>query len=376
VTSGVARGFVGWLTRAVVIGWAYRLGRRALGLLATAARSEGALMAELRVLRQENAVLRRQVARVRYEQADRAWFAALSGVIPRSRWAEVFPITPTMLLAWHRRLVAGKYTATRRPLGRPPTAVALKALILRMARENPRWGHERIQGELVKLGHRIAKSTVWNILHDAGIDPAPRRSGPTWRQFLATQARTVIAADFLHVDTVLLRRLYVLIVIEHHTRRLHVAGITAHPDDAWSVQRARELAMTLGERLEWMTFLIRDRGGQFTQAFDAVFESCGLRVLRSPPQAPRANAICERVIVTLRRELLDHVLIVNEAHLHAVLAKYVAHYNAARPHQGITQRCPEDDPDRAPAAVIDLSAARVRRRPVLGGITSEYQIAV
>ena len=332
-------------------------------------------MAEVLVLRQENVVLRRQVARVRYEPGDRAWPAALSVLLPRARWADVFPVAPATLLAWHRRLVAGRYTTTRRPPGRPPTAAAVKALILRMAEENPRWGHERIQGELVKFGHRIAKFTVWQVLHDAGVDPAPRRTGPSWRQFLAVQARTVIATDFLHVDTVLLRRVYEMVFIEHHTRRLHIAGVSAYPDGVWTVQRAREFAMTLGERLERMRFLIRDRGGQFTAAFDAVFESCGPRVLRSPPQSPRANAICERVIGTVRRELLDHVLIVNEAHLHAVLAEYVAHYNAARPHQGVDQRCPEDDPDHIPDAVIDLSAARVCRKPVLGGITSEYQIA-
>ena len=169
--------------------------------------------------------------------------------------------------------------------------------------------------------------------------------------------------------------MYVLVFTEHHTRRLHIVGITAHPDGAWTLQRAREFAMARSERLEAMRFLIRDRGGQLTQAFDALFESSGLRVLRNPPQAPRANAICERVIGTLRRELLDHVLIVNQTHLSAVLTEYVTHYNAARPHQGIAQRCPEDDPDRSSADVIDLSAARVRRKPVLGGIISEYQIA-
>jgi putative transposase len=171
--------------------------------------------------------------------------------------ARVFPVTPATVLAWHHRLAAGKYTTTRRP----PTAAAVKVLILRMARDNPRWGHERIQGELAKLGHRIAKSTVWRILHDAGVGAAPRRTEPTWRQFLATQAGTVIATDFLHVDTVLLRRLYVLVFIEHHTCGLHIAGVTAYPDGAWSAQRAREFAMALGERLERMRFLIRDRGG-------------------------------------------------------------------------------------------------------------------
>lgn len=216
---------------------------------------------------------------------------------------------------------------------------------------------------------------MWQILHDAGIHPASRRRGPSWRQFLSAQARTIIATDFLHLDTVLLKRIYVLVFIEHGTRRIHVAGITANPDRAWTAQQARNLAMVLGERLEAMRFLIRDRGGQFTAAFDAVFEDCGLRILRSPPQAPKANAICERLVGTLRREVLDHLLILNEAHLRAVLAEFAAHYNIARPHQGIAQRAPNDDPDHSLAWVIDLESARIRRKPVLGGLTSEYQIA-
>ena len=251
----------------------------------------------------------------------------------------------------------------------------VKALIVRMAQENRLWGHRRIAGELLKLGHRIAPSTVWEILSAAGIDLAPRRSGPTWKQFLTTQARTVIATDFLHVDTVLLKRLYVLVFIEHGTRRIHLAGVTANPDGAWTAQQARNLAMAMGERLERMRFLIRDRGGQFTTSFDAVFEGCGLRILRSPPQAPRANAICERLVGTLRREVLDHLLIVNEAHLRAVLTEYAAHYNTARPHQGIAQRVPDEDPDQPTGRVIDLDTARIRRKPILGGLTSEYQVA-
>lgn len=354
---------------------AYRVGRRVLGVLGAVARSDGALLAEVLALRHENAVLRRQVARVRYEPADRAWFAALSALVPRVRWAEVFPVTPSTLLAWHRGLVARTYTPVRRPPGRPSTRAVVKSLILRMATDNPQWGHRRIQGELVKLGHRVAHSTVWEILHAAGVDSAPRRSGPTWRQFLAAQSRAVIATDFLDVDTVLLKRIYVLVFIEHGTRRLHVAGIAANPDGAWTAQQARNLAMSLGERLEGMCFLIRDRGGQFTSSFDAVFESCGLRVLRSPPQAPRANAICERLVGTLRRELFDHVLILNETHLRSVLAQFAPHYNAARPHQGIGQHVPDDDPQRPTAKVVDLETARIRRRRVLGGLTSEYQVA-
>jgi putative transposase len=231
----------------------------------------------------------------------------------------VFPVTARTLLAWHRRLVARKYTPTRRAPGRPRTRAVVEALILRMARENRLWGHRRIAGELLKLGCRIAPSAVWEILAGAGIDPAPRRGGPSWKQFLATQVRTVIATDFLHVDTVLLKRLYVLVFIERGTRRIRLAGVTAHPDGAWTAQQAGNLAMALGERLEEMQFLIRDRGGQFTASFDAVFEDCGLRVLRSPPQAPRANAICERLVGTVRREALDHLLILNETRLRAVL---------------------------------------------------------
>lgn len=369
-------GIVCWLACLVLIGIAYRLGRKALGVLGVVARGDRALLAEVLVLRQENAVLRRQVARVRYEPVDRAWFAALSVLVPCVRWAEVFPVTPKTLLAWHRRLVAREYAPTRRAPGRPRTRAVVKALILRMARENRLWGHRRIAGELLKLGHRIAPSTVWEILTAAGIDPAPRRGGPGWKQFLTAQARTVIAVDFFHVDTVLLKRLYVLVFIEHGTRWIHLAGISANPDGAWTVQQARNLAVGMGERLEEMRFLIRDRGGQFTASFDAVFEDCGLRILRSPPRAPRANATCERMVGTLRREALDHLLILNAAHLRAVLTEYAAHYNGARSHQGIAQRIPADDPDQPTARVIDLDTARIRRKPILGGLTSEYQVAV
>jgi putative transposase len=205
--------------------------------------------AELLVLRHENAVLRRQISRVRCQPGDRLWLSALSRLIPRRRWGQVFTVTPATLLAWHRRLVARKwdYTSRRRP-GRPSTAAAIRKLVIRVATDNPSWGHRRVQGELVKLGHPIAASTVWQILQTAGIDPAPRRSGPTWKQFLTAQARGVLAADFVHVDTVLLRRLYALIVIEHGTRRVRLAGITAHPDSEWTTQAARNFLMDLGLR--------------------------------------------------------------------------------------------------------------------------------
>ena len=168
-----------------------------------------------------------------YRPVDRAWLATLSRLLPRQRWVEVFPVTPATLVAWHRRLVSRKwdYTARQQP-GRPATAAAIKKLVIRMATENPTWGHRRVQGQLIRLGHRIAASTVWQILHNAGFDPAPCRSGPTWRQFRTAQAKAVLAVDFLHVDTVLLRRIYALIAVEHGSRRAHLIGVSAHPTGA------------------------------------------------------------------------------------------------------------------------------------------------
>jgi putative transposase len=352
----------------------YLIARSLLACLKVLARREVSKNAELLVLRHENTVLRRQISRVRYQPADRLWLAALSRLIPRRRWAEVFTVTPATLLGWHRRLVTRRwdYTSQRHP-GRPPTATAIRKLVIRMATDNPAWGHRRVQGELVRLGHQIAASTVWQILHDAGIDPAPRRAGPTWKQFLTAQARGIVAVDFVHVDTVLLRRLYALIVIEHGTRRVHLAGITANPDGAWTTQAARNFLMDLGQRMASVKFLIRDRAGQFTGSFDAVFTAEGARILASPPQAPRANAVCERVIGTLRRELFDRLLIVNERHLRRVLTEYLLHYNEARPHRALGQLAPAQAHTRPPQ--INLAEHRIRRQQILGGLTSEYQIA-
>ena len=330
---------------------------------------------ELLVLRHENAVLRRQISRVRYQPGDRLWLAALSALIPRRRWDEVFAVTPATLLAWHRRLVTRKwdYTSRRRP-GRPSTAAAARRLVIQMATDNPAWGHRRVQGELVRLGHPIAASTVWQILHDAGIDPAPRRTGLTWKQFLTALARGILAADFVHVDTVLLRRIYALIVIEHGTRRVHLAGITAHPDGAWTTQAARNFLMDLGQRAASVKFLIRDRAGQFTGSFDAVFAADGIRIVAGPPQAPKANAICERIIGTLRREVLDRLLIVNEHHLRQVLTEYLRHYNTGRPHRALGQLTPAQA-DTQPPEPINLAGHRILRKQVLGGITHEYYVA-
>jgi putative transposase len=303
-------------------------------LLAVLVRSGLSKDIEHLVVRHENQVLRRQLSgRLRWDHADRVWLAALSRLVSRRRWAEVFPVTPATILRWHRNPVARKrdYTSRRRP-GRPPTGTSVKALIVRIARENPAWGHRRIQGELTRLGHAIAASTVWEILHAAGIDPAPRGSGLTWRQFLAAQAlRGIIACDFLVIETVLLQRLYALVFIEHGTRRPHLAGVTAHPTGAWAAQQARNLAMDLGGRPGTLRFLIHDRDPVLTAAFGEVFKAEGLRIITTLPKTPRMNAICERVIGTLRRELPGRTLILGERHLALVLREHVTHYNPSIP---------------------------------------------
>ncbi|MCQ6246997.1 integrase core domain-containing protein [Streptomyces malaysiensis] len=349
--------------------------RKLLAVPSVLLRRETVKDAELLVLRHENVVLRRQLAGpVRYELADRFWFAALSGLIPR-RWLRVFPVTPGTLLAWHRRFIAANwdYTARRRT-GRPPTPAAVKKLVLRLARENPSWGHRRIQGELARLGHRIAASTVWAILNAAGIEPAPRRSGPTWREFLTAQAEGIVAADFFHIDTVLGRRLYALVFLEHGTRRLHITGVTAHPTRDWTVQQARNLTADLGIRIQTLRFLLRDRDDKYGEASDAVFRAEEMKIIKSAPQAPRMNAHCERIIGSIRREALDHVLIMNEAHARHVLANYEKHYNEHRPHQARNQ-LPPDAPEQPPAA-HDLHTHKVLRTRILGGLINEYRYAV
>jgi putative transposase len=294
---------------------------RVLSWLALLARSDAAKDVEILVLRHEVAVLRRHAPRPRPSWVDRALLSALSRLLPTSV-RQLRLVSPRTLLRWHAQLVARRWSYPRRQPGRPTTSPAVRALVLRMARENPRWGYRRIQGELVGLGHRVAASTVWTILKGAGLDPAPRRTGPTWHQFLATQAQAILAVDFAHVDTVLLRRLYILVVIEHGTRRVHLAGITAHPTGAWVTQQARNLLMDLGEHVDQFRFLIRDRDSKFSAAFDAVFASADIRLIRSPVRAPRANAIVERWIGTLRRECLDHLLITGPRHLAVVLREY------------------------------------------------------
>jgi putative transposase len=282
-------------------------------------------------------------------------------------------VTPATLARWHRELFRRKWTYKHRPpQGRPPLDSGTRALIVRIARENPRWGCVRIKGELQGLGIVVSATTIRTILRRAGLGPAPRRHGPTWRQFLSAQARGIVACDFFTVETVFLRTLYVLVFMLLQTRRILRIGVSANPNGVWVTQQARNLVMDLDDDPGLcVRFLLRDRDAKYCRSFDAVFASEGIEVVRSPYRTPQANGHVERLIGGLRREVLDHVLILHRRHLVDVLREYAAHHNSHRPHRGLGLRCPHDV-GRTIRAPGPARPEATRPREILGGLIHEY----
>jgi putative transposase len=310
------------------------------------------------------------VRRPVYRVSDKAFLTPASRVLRRQAWNS-FLVRPETLLRWHRQLVARKWTRPHRRPGRPALDPRVRELVLRLGRENPRWGYTRIQGELLKLRVRVSATTIATVLRRYGLGPASRR-GPTWREFLRQQAAGMLAGDFLTVETITLRTLYVLVWIELGTRRVQLGGVTSNPDSAWVSQQARNLAMAFQEEGRSPRFLIHDRDTKFTSSFDEVFRSEGMRIILTPIRAPNANAFCERWVGTLRGECLDWTIILGRRHLEHTLRTYIDHYNKERPHRGISLRAPTGSTS---PAVADLMVLNVRRQDVLGGLIHEYRDA-
>jgi hypothetical protein len=354
-----------------VLSLCYVVLQRALQLVCLRFRSTAFKELEIVVLRHELAVLRRQVRRPAFRSADRMFLAAASRMLPRGSWS-LFVITPTTLLRWHRRLVANRWTYTRRA-ARPPISREVRALIVRLARENPRWGYLRIVGELKGLGVIVSATTVKKVLLEEQLGPVGKRKGPSWREFLRAQAKSIIAVDFFAVDTVWLQRLYVLFFIEIASRRVYLAGCTPHPDGEWVTQQARQVAWTRSERADPVRFLIRDHDRKFTRSFDVVFEAQGTRIVRTPIQVPKADGIAERFVRTARSECVDWLLIVNAWHLQRALSGFIDHYNGHRPHRSLGLLSPNGRP---PIETWEgTHPTTVKRRDRLGGLLHEYERA-
>jgi putative transposase len=351
---------------AVLLALLYAILRLLIDLLILRGRPTADRDLELLALRQELLVLRRTARRPRWRTADRLILAALGRKLSAGALLLVQPAT---ILGWHRALVRHRWAAfgRRRGPGRPELPAEGRELVLTLARENPLWGYERIRGELLKLGHRVSSTSIRNVLRRHRIPPAPRRAGLSWRRFLRAHGRAILACDYFTVDTVFLKRLYVLFFLELASRRLLFTACGEHPGGAWAAQQARNLVWQLQEAEVKPRFLIHDRDSNFPAAFDAVFRAEGLEVIRTPARAPNANARCERWISSVRRECLDWLLIVGRRHLEEVLAEYVEHYNGHRPHRSLQLRAP-----RGPTVIPAPTGREVVRQTRVHGLINEY----
>jgi transposase InsO family protein len=354
-----------------------------LDVVAISCRSNQEKDLEILLLRQQLRILQRQHTHpsrlCRWDKLGLALLGARLVALSssgRSHLAHVMLVfKPDTVLKWHRELVRRQWTCTRRTTGRPPSAPELEALLLRLANENPRWGYSKLQGELLKLGYEIGRSTVRDLLKRHRVPPAPQRGqrGSSWHAFLEHYKQQMLACDFFTVETAWLQTLYVLFFLELGTRRVHVAGCTAHPTSAWVTQQARQFSWHLQDGDPGsVRFLLHDHDGKFVTGFDTVFASEGVEVIKTPVHAPNANAYAERVIRSIRQECLDHLLILNRAHLAFVLRQYVVYYNHRRPHQGLGQALPIP---LAPGPTAPAAPQQVRCRPVLGGIIHDYAVA-
>jgi putative transposase len=349
---------------------AYLVVCRLFELIVLCCRSPGSKELEILVLRHELSILRRHAKRPQLQQADRAFLAALSRALPRRAWS-AFSVSPRTLLRWHERLVARRWTYTHRRPGRPLVDREVQALVVRLARENPAWGYRRIVGELHGLGIGVSASSVRSILIRHRLPPAPERDGVSWRLFLRQQAATMLACDFLTVETVWLTRIYVLFFVSLKRRRVEYVASTSNPDGRWVAQQARNLQMLLTDRKQSFRFLLHDRDSKFGGAFDEVFRAEGVKIIRTPVRAPNANAYAERWVGTVRRECLDRILIVNRRQLEHVLRVYTAHYNRHRPHRSLSLQ----PPDERPVVPVRGPARHIHKHELLGGLVNEYEAA-
>jgi putative transposase len=348
---------------------------RLLQLVVLLGRSEPSKELEILLLRQELAILRRQLGRAHLRRpVDRAILAALARALPRSAWTSL-SVRPATLLRWHRQLVRRRWTYPHRRQGRPSLDCKVEALVVRLARENPAWGYRRIVGELRKLGICVSATSVRTILLRHGLPPSPRRDELSWRQFLRQHAETTLACDFFTVETAWLKRIYVLFFISLERRRVEFVACTANPTGAWAAQQARNLLMDFDDRERPLRFLIHDRDAKFSGGFDHVFRSEGITVIRTPIQAPNANAHAERWVGSVRRECLDRLLIFGRRHLEHVLRVYAHHYNRHRPHRALALHPPERADGIPPAPLRARPDQQLIRRDLLGGLIHEYEHA-